>query len=76
MQLTSKGFYLSIWFEFALRPESSALIKNLPGNRIFLETDGANVDIRDIYKKVTDDLGTSVDDLKKMILGNFNEFFR
>ena len=48
-QLLSRGFYISIWFEFALRPESADLIRSLPLEKLFLETDGADTDIRDIY---------------------------
>lgn len=75
MQLISKGMYLSFWFDFILRPESSKLIKNLPPDRIFLETDGSGVDIRDIYNKVSADLGIEVIELKMQILSNYNEFF-
>jgi TatD DNase family protein len=74
-QLLSKGFYLSFWFDFALRKESTQLFRSLPKNRIFLETDGADVDIRDIYKKVAGDLDMTVDELNKKIQMNFNEFF-
>jgi TatD DNase family protein len=74
-QLLSKGFYLSLWFEFVLRPESSDLIRALPQNRIFLETDGADVDIRDIYLKVSDDINLPLIDLKKTIYSNFIDFF-
>ena len=75
-QLLSKGMYLSFWFDFVLRSESSDLIKSLPSGKIFLETDGADVDIRDIYKKVAKDLNLSVDELKSIIITNFKEFFR
>lgn len=74
-QLLSKGMYLSFWFEFAVRPESALLIKELPVDRIFLETDGADVDIRSIYDKVSIDLGVTVDNLKAIIFRNFNDFF-
>ena len=75
IQLLSKGMYLSFWFDFITRPESSKLVRSLPKERIFLETDGADVDIRAIYDKVAIDLNMSVDDLKKVILGNYTEFF-
>ena len=75
-QLLSKGMYLSFWFDFVIRPEASALLKQLPNDRIFFETDGAEIDIRKIYEKVAGDLSLSVDDLKSMILRNFNEFFK
>jgi TatD DNase family protein len=74
-QLISKGMYLSFWFDFIVRPESSELIRSLPSGRIFLETDGADVDIRDIYKKVAGDLNLEVDDLKSRILANYNYLF-
>jgi Mg-dependent DNase len=72
-QLLTKGMFLSIWFEFVLRPESRNLLRHLPADRIFLETDGADVDIRSIYNKVSTDLNISVDELKSIILKNFNK---
>ena len=75
-QLLSKGMYLSVWFDFVLRPESKELIRYIPKDRIFLETDGADVDIRDIYKKVARDLNIPLDKLKSNIQENFKEFFR
>ena len=75
MQLVAKGMYLSFWFDFVLRPESSKLLRSLPKEKIFLETDGADVDIRTIYNKVSGDLAMSVDELKSLILTNFNNFF-
>jgi TatD DNase family protein len=76
LQLISKGMYLSFWFDFIMRPESAGLIRDLPRDRIFLETDGSGVDIRDIYRKVSEDLGITIDELKSVIRRNFNEFFR
>jgi len=74
-QLISKGMYLSFWFDFVLRPESRNLLKSLPTDRIFLETDGAEADIKAIYKKVARDLDMTVDALKAIVLNNFNDFF-
>jgi TatD DNase family protein len=74
-QLISKGMYLSFWFGFIIRPEAAWLLKSLPGDRIFFETDGSKADITDLYKKVTADLGISVDELKTIVLLNFNKFF-
>jgi Tat protein secretion system quality control protein TatD with DNase activity len=68
--------YLSFWFDFILRPESGDLIRQLPADRIFMETDGAEIDIRKIYEKVATDLDISVDRLKSIVLSNFDEFFR
>jgi TatD DNase family protein len=74
MQLLAKGMYLSFWFDFVLRPESSILLRSLPKERIFFETDGSDADIRTIYDKVAVDLGMSVDELKTVIRRNFTEF--
>jgi TatD DNase family protein len=74
-QLLSKGMYLSFWFEFALRPESAGLFRALPEDRIFLETDGADVVIRDIYIKVSLDKEITIDRLKGIILANYMNFF-
>lgn len=75
LQLVAKGMYLSFWFDFVIRPESSELLRIIPRERIFLETDGADVDIRDIYLKVSDDLGINVEELKVIIRSNFNDLF-
>jgi len=75
-QLISKGMYISFWFDFVIRPESTDLLKSIPTDRIFLETDGADIDIRDIYYKVAKDLDMSVNDLKLTILKNFKCFFK
>jgi len=75
-QLLFKGMYLSLWFDFVIRPESTKLLKSLPKDRIFLETDGSDSDIRVIYGKVASDLDLSIDELKSVILTNFYKFFK
>ena len=74
-QIISKGMYLSLWYEFALKPESSELLRSIPYDRLFLETDVSGVNIRDIYKKVADDLDLSVDELKEEIAANYKKLF-
>lgn len=75
-QLLSKGMYLSFWFDFVIKPEAAHLLRRLPKNRIFLETDSADIDIRDIYKKVAFDLDIPEDELKSIILDNFKSFLK
>jgi TatD DNase family protein len=74
-QLLAKGMYLSFWYDFVIRPEAAKLLKQLPTDRIFLETDGAEIDIRNIYEKVAIDLNLSVEELKSITQNNFNTFF-
>jgi TatD DNase family protein len=75
LQLISKGMYLSFWFDFVMRPEAEVLIRRLPAGRLFLETDGADISIVDIYNKVSADLEIGVNELKKQVLSNFKELF-
>ena len=75
LQLISKGMYISFWFDFIIRPESSQLVKNLPVDRIFLETDGSGADICEIYKKLASDMGLGVEELKEQIADNFKSVF-
>jgi TatD DNase family protein len=74
-QLISKGMYLSFWYDFVLGTRSAGLLRYVPPDRIFLETDGADVDIRDIYMKVSVDLNISAEELKSLILLNYITFF-
>ncbi len=74
-QLISKNIFISFWFDFIVRTEASTLVKNIPVDRIFLETDGSGFDISLIYKKVADDLDLSIDELKEQIYSNFNRVF-
>jgi len=74
-QLLSRGMYISIWYSFAMIPESAELIRFIPRDRLFLETDGAEIDIRDIYNKVSNDLKIDVVDLKSLIFENYFKFF-
>ncbi len=74
-QLISHGMYISFWFDFIMQPRSSVLLKELPADRIFLETDGAGIDIKDIYRKVSGDLDMDLDDLKRVMYDNFMRLF-
>ena len=76
MQLISRNMYISFWFDFIIRPEASVLVRSLPVDRIFLETDGSGADIKEIYRKVADDLGMTTDILKNHIIKNFKELFK
>jgi TatD DNase family protein len=74
-QLISRNMYLSFWFDFVIRPESSELIRSLPPEKIFLETDGSDVSIKEIYRKVAEDMGINVTDLITVIHKNFKVVF-
>ena len=50
--------------------------KEIPLNKIFLETDVTNHDIRDVYRKASELKKNSVEDLKHRIYQNFTELFK
>ena len=74
-QLISKNMFISFWFDFIVRPESSALVRSIPAEKIFLETDGSGYDISLIYRKVAEDLSMNLDELKEQIYNNFHRVF-
>ena len=70
-QLTERGFFISLWYSFALSDRSTELIKALPIERLFLETDSSDSDIREIYAKVAGDLNIPVSGLKSRLVKNY-----
>ena len=74
-QLLSKGMYLSLWADFVLNRDSSSVINSIPREKLFLETDAFDVDIKDIYNKVSADLQISVNELKELIYSNYMNVF-
>lgn len=75
-QLLTRGMFLSVWYSFALIKYSTDLLRFIPKERLFLESDGAEVDIRDIYYKVSADRGISIEEMKSQIFFNFNSIFK
>ena len=71
------GCYLS--FGAALLYENSPAVntlKEMPANRIFLETDDSEVSITDIYHKAAQIRNTTVDSLILQIHENFKDVFK
>jgi TatD DNase family protein len=71
-QLCDKGFFLSAWVEWAIRPVSADTLNNIPPDRLFLETDGFDIGIEPVYKVVAAYLGMEVERLKEQIFKNYN----
>jgi len=74
-RLLDKGFYLSPWVEWAIRPESTDTLKSIPLSRLFLETDGFDISIEPVYQVVAEHLGVDADQLKKSFRQNYMEVF-
>ncbi len=74
-QLIDRGFYLSAWVEWAIRPESSETLKTIPVDRLFLETDGFDISIKPVYEVVAGHIGTDTETLRKKMLENYMRVF-
>jgi len=70
--LIKNGFYLSFGKYLLLNPELSIVLKEIPVNRIFFETDMMEHTIFDVYRKAEDILQL---DVKSIIEKNYNRVF-
>lgn len=74
-QLINQGFYLSI-MPTVSQEKYKAFFKELPNDRLFLETDSMpNMSIGEVYQKVYDATGIKTDRLRKMMSQNATNFF-
>ena len=72
MQLLRHDIYISLG-EILYRNENQAvkILKNIPLDRLFLETDVSGRDIRDVYAKAAGLMGCEIDFLCKQIFENY-----
>ena len=76
-QLIKKGIYLSFGSAVLNHiPTLYSTIKNAPSDKIFLETDTSEIDIKQIYEKVAEIKKISVDTLIKDIINNKKRIFK
>lgn len=76
LDLIRKGCYLS--FGVTLFKENTKAFRSflqIPVERIFLETDDANLTIKDVYNKAALNRGISIEELQKQLSENFNNCF-
>ena len=75
-QLTSQGLYLSVG-EALLHPERKIYksLKNILLDRLFLETDMAEIGIETVYEAAAKLLEMDISDLKTTIFNNFAKLF-
>ena len=65
------GFYLSLCHHIKnTNSRLSEYLQELPLNRIFLETDDFNVDIKDLYNITAKKFNISLDSLKRQLINN------
>lgn len=71
-QLMAKDFYFSLGAAL-LNQESNAsqLLEKLPLERLFLETDDADISVQTLYKIVAERKGISSENLQNLLYENF-----
>jgi TatD DNase family protein len=69
-QLTDHGFFLSFGFRYQVEA-----LQAMPMDRLFLETDDSNLDIRLLYERVAAQLSLSIEQLTENIRENINRVF-
>ncbi len=75
-ELIKNGFYLSFGKALLTKgSNASKIIKELPTDRIFLETDDADISIKRIFECAALILSINEDELRKMIYKNFKKVF-
>jgi TatD DNase family protein len=73
-QLIDQGFYLSLMPNITAKYK--ALFESLPSDKLFLETDSmADINILDIYQKISALTGISMTDLCTQMNSNARDFF-
>jgi len=75
-QILKNGFYISFG-NALMNPQSNAskLFAEIPNNKIFLETDETDIDIKEIYQRAADLKDLNIYEIKKMISINFTNCF-
>ncbi|UII35057.1 TatD family hydrolase [Fulvivirga ulvae] len=75
-QLTDAGFFLSLMPQLHNAEKFSQLLRAIPANRLFLETDSMpDVSIENIYLQASKSLGISEEKLREQLVNNANNFF-
>ena len=74
-QLIKNDFYLSFGKNLLLNPDSKGVLREIPIDKIFLETDNSQYKIEEIYAKAADYLEIEIIDLKNQIHSNYNKVF-
>ena len=69
------GYYLSFG-QSIFHARSAAVFKQMPLDKIFLETDDSDLKIQDVYIKAAEILGVSASYLSEQIQKNFSNLFK
>lgn len=75
-QLLSKGYYLSVGAAVMRNEAMTPVVKQMPADRFFCETDDAEVPVQQVYQAVASVRQTTVDDIVLQVESNFNHVFK
>lgn len=75
-ELIDKGFYLSFGKAFLYNENLQEIVKNLPLERIFLETDTAEMEIEKVYHKLSEIKNIDLQDIGNQIQCNIEKVFK
>lgn len=74
-EVLQEGIYISIGNAILTSPTLQSALKNIPLNRLFLETDDAECSIEDIYAKVSELKNIPLSQLQSQLEENFKNVF-
>lgn len=69
------GYYLSFGERTFRSPRTTAVLRDLPDDRLFLETDDSDTAIETIYARAAKVRSTTVGELQRIILANYRRIF-
>lgn len=68
--------YFSMGLRELQRPKGTALIRSIPINRLFLETDESRTAIEDVYNTASEATGIDITELRKKLYSNYTHLFK
>ncbi len=75
-QLLKQGFYISFGKYLFQMPNLTSVLKQMPNNRFFLETDTATQSIEEVYHLAANCKDLSINALQEIITTNFESVFK
>lgn len=70
-----RGYFLSFGARTISSPKTIEALKTMPQDRIFIETDDAEIEIQQLYAIFAELLGEDLEKLKQQIYNNFTSIF-
>lgn len=69
------GYSLSFGERAFASPKTMEAMREIPKERMFLETDDSTIGIAEIYRRTSDITGIDIETLQRIITGNYNVIF-